>query len=59
MIEKKSQDEFLYADDVCQMASNEQELQMIFDDISRCISEYGMQVSDKRSNVGCINGANE
>ena len=34
VIEKKSQAEFLYADDVCLMASNEQDLQMIFDNIS-------------------------
>ena len=44
VIEKKSQDRFLYADDVCLMAINEQDLQMIFDNISGCISEYGMKV---------------
>ena len=38
VIEKKSQSGFLYADDVCLMASNEQDMQMIFDDISGCIS---------------------
>ena len=40
VIEKKSQAEFLYADDVCLMASNEQDLQMIF---------YGMKVSERKS----------
>ena len=47
LIEKKSQAGFLYADDVCLMASNEQDLQMIFDKISGCISKYGMKVSEK------------
>ena len=37
----------LYAYDVCLMASNEQDLQMIFDNIRGCISEYGMKVSEK------------
>ena len=34
VIEKKGQAGFLYADDVCLMASNEQDMQMIFDNIS-------------------------
>ena len=42
VIEEKSQAGFLYADDVCIMASNEQHLQTIFDNISGCIKEYGM-----------------
>ena len=41
---EKSQAGFLYADDVCLIASNEQDLQRIFDSISGCISEYGMKV---------------
>ena len=47
VIEKKRHTGFLYADDVCLMASNEQDLQMIFDNISGCINEYGMKVSYK------------
>ena len=47
MIEKKSQAEFLYADNVCLMASNEQDLQMNFDNISGCITKYGIKVSEK------------
>ena len=39
---------FLYADDVCLIASNEQDLQKIFDSISGCISEYSMKVSEKK-----------
>ena len=34
VIEKKSQAGFLYADDVCLMASNKQDRQMIFDNVS-------------------------
>ena len=29
---------------------------MIFDNISGCISEYGMKVSEKKSTMVCING---
>ena len=54
-IEKKSQAGFLYADDVCLMASNAQDLQMNFDNISGCISEYGMKVSERKSKVVCKN----
>ena len=53
---KKSQAGFLYADDVCLMASNEQHLQTNFDNISECI-EYGLKFNGKKSNVICINGA--
>ena len=55
VIEKKSQAGFLHTDDVCLMASNEQDLQMLFDNISGCISEYGMKVSERESKVVCIN----
>ena len=57
LIEKKSQAGFLYTADVCLMASNEHDLHIIFDNISECISEYGMKVSEKGSKVVCINGA--
>ena len=55
VIEKKSKAE--YADDVRLMASNEKDRQMMFDNISGCISEYGTKVSEKTSKVVCINGA--
>ena len=45
VIEMKSRAGFMYADDVCLMGSNEQDLQMIFDNISGCISEYGIKVN--------------
>ena len=40
LIEKKGQAGFLYTNDVCLMPSNEQDLQIIFNNIS----EYGMKV---------------
>ena len=55
--EEKSQAGFLYADDVCLMACNEQHLQTIFDNISGCIKEYGMKINGKKPKVVCINGA--
>ena len=42
---------FLYADDVCLIASNEQDLQRILDSIRGCISEYGMKMSEKKSDL--------
>ena len=59
VIEEKSQAGFLYADDVCIMASNEQHLQTIFDNISGCVKEYGMEINGKKSKYVCINGAKE
>ena len=53
---EKSPAVFLYADDVCLIASNEQNLQRIFDSISGCISKYGMEVSEQKSKVICIHG---
>ena len=47
VIEKKSQAGFLYADDLCLIASNEQDMQIIFDNISGCISEYGVKESQR------------
>ena len=37
----------LYAYDVCLMASNEEDMQTIFDSISGCIKEYGMKINGK------------
>ena len=41
------------------LASNEQHLQTIFDNISGCIKEYGMKINGKKSKVVCLNGAKE
>ena len=56
MTVEKSQPGFLYAEDVCLIASNAQDLQRIFNSISGCIREYGMKVSEKKSKVICIHG---
>ena len=50
---EKSQSVFLYADDVCLMASNEQHLQTIFDIISGSMKEYGMKINRNKSKVVC------
>ena len=47
LILEKSQAGFLYADNVRLIASNEQDMQRIFDSISGCISEHGMKISGK------------
>ena len=52
VIEEKGQAGFLYADDVCLMASNEQDMQTIFDSISGCIQEYGMKINGEKSKAG-------
>ena len=41
------------------MASNEQHLQTIFDNIGGCIKEYGMKINGKKSKVVLINGTKE
>ena len=59
LIEKKSQTGFLYVDEVCLMASNEQDLQMIFDNIRGCISDYGIKLSEKKVNGGLYKWSEE
>ena len=51
LIVEKSQAGFLYSDDLCLIASKEQDLQRIFDSVSGCISEYGMKISEKKGLV--------
>ena len=46
-IVEKSRAGFLYADDVCLMASKEQDMRTIFDSISGCIKEYVMNIYGK------------
>ena len=56
VIEEKSQAGFLYADDVCLMASNEQQLQTIFDNISGCIKDV-IYFDIAPTNLLCVLGA--
>ena len=51
-MEELSEAGFLYADDVCLIASDEQDRQPIIVSISGCIKEYGWE----KSKVVCING---
>ena len=51
----KIQSGFLYADDICLVASCENDLQSVLDCITPCIEEYGLKVSERKSKVLCIN----
>ena len=55
LIVEKSQAGFLYVDDVCPIASNEQDLQRIYDSIS----EYGMKISEKLSKTDLFTWSKE
>ena len=46
----------LYVDDVCLMASNEEDMKVIMDKVNECVVEYGLKVSEKKPKVVCING---
>ena len=47
---------FMYADDICLIASSEEKLQSIMNELNGCVEEYGMKVSEAKSKVLCING---
>ena len=55
-IKWKSQAGLIYADDVCLMASSEEEMKVIMDKVNECVVEYGLKVNEKKSKVVCING---
>ena len=46
----------LYADDVCLMASSEEDMKVIMEKVNECVVEYDLKVNVKKSNVVCING---
>ena len=50
-MEEQGQAGFLYADDVCLMAINEQDTQTIFDSISGCIKLYEMKINGTKSKI--------
>ena len=54
-MEWKSQAGLLYANDVCLMASSEEDMKIIMDKVNACVLEYGLKVNEK-SKVVCING---
>ena len=47
---------FMYADDICLIASSEEKLQSIMNELNGCVEEYGIKVSEAKSKVVCING---
>ena len=47
---------FMYADDICLIASSEEKLQSIMNELNGCVEEYGMKVSEAKSKVVCVNG---
>ena len=45
----------LYADDVCLMMSNEEDMKLIMEKVNECVVEFGLKVNEKKSKVVCIN----
>ena len=56
VMEWTSQVGFLYADDVCLMASREEDMKVIMEKVHACVIEYGLKVNEKKSKVVCIHG---
>ena len=56
VMEWKSQAGLLYIDDVCLMASREDDMKVIIEKENECVVEYGLKVNEKKSKVVCING---
>ena len=56
VMEWKSQAGPLYADDVCLMASSEENMKVIMEKVNECVVENDLKVNEKKSKVGCING---
>ena len=56
IMEWKSQAGLLYADDVCLMASSEEEIKVIMEKVNEGVVEYGLRVNERKSKVVCING---
>ena len=53
--EWKSWARFLYADDVCLIASSEEDMRVIMKQVKDCAIEYGLKVYEKKCKVVCIN----
>ena len=54
-MEWKNHAGLLSADDVCLMASSEEDIKVIMEKVNVCVVEYGLKVNDT-SKVVCING---
>ena len=56
VMEFKNQAGFLYADDMCLMASSAEDIKVIMEKVKQCVIEYGLKVNEKKSKVLCIHG---
>ena len=56
IMEWKSQAGLLYADDVCLMASSEEDIKVIIEKVNAYVVKYSLKVNKKKSKVVCING---
>ena len=56
VLEWKCQTGLIYADDVCLMASSEEDMKVIIEKVNACVVEYGLNVNENKSKVVCING---
>ena len=41
---------------MCLMASSEEDMKVIIENVIACVVEYGLNVNEKKSMVICING---
>ena len=55
LMEWKSQAGLQYADDVCLMASSEEDMKVIMEKMNACVVQYDLKVNEKKSKVVCIN----
>ena len=47
---------FLYADDVCVVASSEEHMKVIVEQVNECVIGYDLKVNEKNSNAVCMYG---
>ena len=47
---------FLCTDGVCLIASSEEDMKVIMEQVKECVTESGLKANSKKSNVVCING---
>ena len=55
-VDVRARSGFMYADDICLIASSEEKSQSIMNELNSCVEEYGMKFSEAKSKVICING---
>ena len=51
VMEWKSQAGLLYADDLCMMASSEEDMKVNMEKVKECVVDYGLKVNEKKSKV--------